>query len=128
MPNYFVRAYRRNVDNLAPLIGVEAAQLTVGSNNWLAVGYLLGILLFVPLAVWAQLGAPLLIWLPAGISGLGTACALVRGAWLGVNSGRVASDFVSQRLRVQVKLHGGGWRPAAWERRIERARSSGASG
>jgi hypothetical protein len=122
MPHYFVEAYRRNVDNLAPIVGAEAGQLTVRSNNWLAVGYLLGILLFVPLAVWAQLSAPPVVWLPAGISGVSAAMALMRGARLGVKSGHVASDFVSDQLGLRVQLRGGGWRPKVWERRIERAR------
>lgn len=55
MLGIFAAAYHRNVASLTPLIGLEASVKTVRANNWVAVGWVFGILLFVPLATWAQL-------------------------------------------------------------------------
>lgn len=122
MPGLFAAAYQRNVTNLTPLIGLEASVATVRANNWGALGWAFGILLFVPLGTWAQLGAPALVWIPVAISGLGCIFCVIHSFRLGVRSGRLASDFVSRELGCRVELRGGSWRPTVWQRRIETAR------
>lgn len=116
------RAYARNVGNLTPLIGDAAARLTVQANDWLAAGWLLGFMAFLPLVIWAQLRGPAVVWIPAAASGSLVVYCLVRGALLGYRSGAVASAHVSAQLGQTVRLSGGGWRPEVWERRIARAR------
>ena len=119
------QAYARNVSNLTPLIGDTAARLTVRGNNWQAVAALVGFLVFLPLVIWAQLGAPALTWAPAAASGALVVLGLARGALLSYRSGPAASAFVSAQLGRTVRLPGGGWRREMWERRIARARIGG---
>jgi len=118
------QVYARNVANLTPLIGDAAARLTVQANNWQAVGALVGLLVFLPLVIWAQLGAPALKWALVAAVGALVVFGLARGALLSYRSGPAASAFVSARLGCTVRLSGGGWRREVWARRIERARQT----
>jgi len=116
------RTYARKVGNLIPLIGDDAARLTVRGNNWQAVAALVGFVVFLPLVIWAQLGAPALTWAPVAASGALVVFGLARGALLSYRSGPAAGAFVSAQLGRTVRLSGGGWRREMWARRIARAR------
>src|SRR5487761_1083803 len=93
----FQKARNRNVAGLCPLIGEEAAQLTVEGNAWQALGGLLLLLVCLPFGVWAQIGASPLLWIPAGMGAMGGLCSVGYGAVLAQRSGRVASHFLSSR-------------------------------
>lgn len=121
----FQRAHDRNVANLQPLIGGDAARTTVTANTFQAIGGLVLLFLCLPLSIWAQVGAPALLWVPAGVAGIGGTCTASRGAVLANRSGRLASEYLSRQLGRPITVPGGGWRRSVWEARIQRRLAEG---
>src|SRR5438445_10832081 len=97
-------ALRANVEALTAIIGAEAASVAAASTAWFAVGMGLGWILFLPLTLWATLGAPLAVSVVAVAAVIG-ACGA--GIWASVLSHRasaLASRHVSQRSGHRVHV------------------------
>lgn len=71
-----------------------------------------------PLVVWAQMGAPTVVWIPAGLVSAATVCAWWWGVRLLSRSREAASRFVSGKVGHTVQLAGQSFRPDVWRTQI----------
>jgi hypothetical protein len=123
--------HQRQVANLVPLIGEDAATATVRVNNAAAAAWVSFALIALPCGLWAELGGTGFAWIPAAAGAAVGLIALVFAVVLDRRSARMASEHVSVRLGHPVHLQAQGWRQSRWVKAIEKERArddSAASG
>ena len=120
-------SFRSNVEALTPIIGAEAAHVAVASTAWFAVGMALGWLLFLPLTVWAALGASLPVSIVAIAAVMGACCAGIWASFLRHRAGELASRHASERSGHRVRVAGQLANQERWQRAIEHAQQEHSS-
>jgi hypothetical protein len=91
-------------ERLAKEIGPEAARLDAQGAAEYALGWFIGCFGFVPLAIWAQWGAPTIVWLPTALAGIAVVTLLAAAVTTSSRSTRAASEFVGEQLGYRIEL------------------------
>jgi Flp pilus assembly protein TadB len=108
-----------------------------------AFGWFVGCFGFLPLGIWAQLGAPTIVWVPAAVAGIGGLTLLAAAVRTSSRSTRAANEYVGKQLGYRVELtsvaysiqargYSGRWTRAIiaaraeHQRRVEQAQTEGA--
>jgi len=89
---------------LANEIGPEAARLDAQGAGEYALGWLIGCFGFLPLGIWAQSGAPTIVWLPAALAGIAALTLLAGAVRTSSRSTRAASEYVGKEVGYRVEL------------------------
>jgi hypothetical protein len=115
------RAVQRNVERLEAVIGREAAAFTAYGCWWFGIAWVLAFLCALPLLIWAQLGAPRILWLPASLATLGFLLAACRAIALTTRGADAASTYLSARAGHRLKVGDRGLWVWQWRRSIAKA-------
>lgn len=115
------RLHQKQVANLVPLIGDEAAHAAVRENSFGAFGWVCCALVALPCGLLAESGVGL-AWIPAAIAATVGLISFAFLVTLDRRSARMASAHVSAELGYQVRLQAMGWKPSKWRSAIEKVR------
>lgn len=120
----FKRIHERQVTDLIPIIGEDAARVAVRVNSVYLAAWVALALVALPLGLWAELGNASFAWIPTSAAAFIGLSAFARGVALDRRSARLASTFVSSACGYPVHLGPNGWRPSRWANAIEHERKA----
>jgi hypothetical protein len=113
---------RRTQSRLEPVIGVEAARLSLTGTRWFVAYFVLGWAGFLPLAVWAQSGAPHITWVGLGLIGPACGWCIVRSIRVSGQTGRAASAYLNGQTGIPLVVGAPlGISVLRWQQTIARA-------
>lgn len=109
------------------MIGPAAARLDARGATLYALGWITGCAGFLPLALWAESGAPRWMWLPASIGGIASLTLYFAARRTASQSAAAASQYAGERLGYPVRLRAAAYSAqlrgysGRWQRELARA-------